>query len=271
MEFIAQKSELLDELDLIQGVVDKKSTIPILSHFLVEAAGSRLQITASDLELAARSTCIAKVKNEGKAAVPARRLVEIIRSLPDHEIPFKLVENRWVHVTCQRSSFKLASIATDNFPALPDVPKRAFALPADVLAGLIDRTMFATSQDKNRFLLNGVLLLLKPESVSMVATDGHRLALVGRRQAVGAVNGELRMLIPNKALRELRRILGEGAEEASVEIAKDDSHLFFSVGGWLLISRQLTGQFPTTRPCCRVKRQDRRVGLRASHGRDPSC
>jgi hypothetical protein len=138
-------------------------------------------------------------------------------------------------------------MATDNFPALPDVPKPAFALLADVLAGLIDRTMFATSQDENRFSLNGVLLLLKPESVSMVATDGHRLALVERRQAIGAVNGELRMLIPNKALRQLRRILGEGAEEANVEIAKEDSHLFFSVGGRLLISLQLTGQFPLFR------------------------
>ena len=244
MEFIAEKSELLDELDLIQGAVEKKSTIPILSHFLMEATGSRLQITASDLELAARTSCFAKVKAEGKAAVPARRLVEIVRSLPDGEIRFKGLENHWVQLTCQRSSFKLASIATDNFPALPELPKAAFTLPTAVLAGLIDRTMFAASQDENRFSLNGVLLLLKPESASMVATDGHRLALAERRQAVGGVNGELRMLITNKALRELRRILGEGAEEASVEIAKDDSHLFFSVGGRLLISRQLTGQFP---------------------------
>jgi DNA polymerase-3 subunit beta len=201
-----------------------------------------LQITASDLELAARTSCFAKVKAEGKGAVPARRLVEIVRS--DSEIRFKGLENHWVQLTCQRSSFKLASMATDNFPALPELPKPAFTLPAAVLAGLIDRTMFATSQDENRFSLNGVLLLLKPESASMVATDGHRLALAERRQAVGGVNGELRMLITNKALRELRRILGEGAEEASVEIAKDDSHLFFSVGGRLLISRQLTGQFP---------------------------
>ena len=244
MEFVVQRSEFFDELNLIEGAVEKKSTIPILSHFLVEATSSSLQITGTDLELGARSSCIARVKAEGKAAVPGRRLVEIIRSLPDGEIRFKLLENHWVQVTCKRSSFKLASMATDNFPALPEVPRPAFTLPAEVLAGLIDRTMFAASQDENRFSLNGVLLLLKPESVCMVATDGHRLPLAERRRAVAGINTELRMLIPSKAVGQLRRLLGESGEGASVEIAKDDSHLFFSVGGRLLISRQLSGQFP---------------------------
>jgi len=244
MEFYAHQSELLDELDLLQGAVERKSTIPILSHFLVETVGSGLQISASDLEVGARSSCRVELKSEGKAAVPARRLVEIIRSLPDAEIRFKLLENHWVHVTCQRSSFKLASMATDNFPALPELPKSAFTVPGDVLAGLIDRTMFAACQDESRFSLNGLLLLLKPNSVSMVATDGHRLALAERRQAVAGVSSELRMLVPSKALGQLRRLLGEGGEEVEVNISKDDSHLFFSVGGRLLISRQLTGQFP---------------------------
>ena len=244
MEFVVQKSEFLDELNLIQGAVEKKSTIPILSHFLVEAASSGLQITGTDLELAARSSCTAKVKGVGKAAVPARRLVEITRSLPDDEIRFKLLENRLAQVTCQRSSFKLPSMATDNFPALPEVPKTAVTLPGEVLAGLIDRTIFAVSQDENRFSLNGVLLILKPESVSMVATDGHRLPLAERRQAVAGVTGELRMLIPSKSLGQLRRLLGGNGEEAKVDVSRDDSHLFFSVGGRLLISRQLSGQFP---------------------------
>jgi DNA polymerase III subunit beta len=139
MEFYAQQSELLDELDLIQGAVERKSTILILSHFLVKTAGSRLQISASDHEVGARSSCRVELKTEGKVAVPARRLVDIIRSLPDGEIRFKRLENHWVHITCQRSSFKLASMATDNFPALPELPKSVFTLPGDVLAGLIDR------------------------------------------------------------------------------------------------------------------------------------
>ena len=244
MEFFAHKSELLDELDLLQGAVEKKSTVPILSHFLLDAADFKLQIAATDLELAARSSCTAKVKASGQATVPARRLVEIIRSLPDGEVHFKLLENRWVQVTCQRSSFKLVGLGTDNFPALPANAKPAVTLPAEVLAGLIDRTAFAVSQDESRYTLNGALLLLKPESVAMVATDGHRLPLAERRHAVSGVNAELRILIPNKALGALRRLLRESGAEANVDIAKNDSHLFFSIGGRLLISRQLTGQFP---------------------------
>ena len=207
MECFARKSELLDELDLLQGAVEKKSTVPILSHFLMDAADFKLQIAATDMELAARSSCTAKVKAPGKATVPARRLVEIIRSLPDGEIHFKLLENRWVQVTCQRSSFKLVGLGTDNFPALPANPKPAVALPADVLAGLIDRTVFAVAQDESRYTLCGALLLVKPESVAMVATDGHRLPLAERRHSVPGVNAEMRILIPNKALGELRRLL----------------------------------------------------------------
>src|SRR6516165_8277164 len=154
MEFYAQQSELLDELDLLQGAVERKSTIPILSHFLVETVGSGLQISGSDLEVGARSDCRVELKGKGKAAIPARRLVEIIRSLPGSEIRFKLLENHWLQGTCLRSSFKLASMATDNFPALPELPKSAFTVPGDVLAGLIDRTIFAASQDENRFSLN---------------------------------------------------------------------------------------------------------------------
>src|SRR5207249_7760970 len=160
MEFLAHKSELLDELDLLQGAVEKRSTVPILSHFLLDAADFKLQIAATDLELGARSSCTAKVKAPGRATVPARRLVEIIRSLPDGEAHFKLLENRWVQVTCQRSSFKLVGLGTDSFPALPANPKPAVALPAEVLAGLIDRTAFAVSQDESRYTLNRASLLL---------------------------------------------------------------------------------------------------------------
>ena len=253
MEFIAEKSELLDELDLIQGAVEKKSTIPILSHFLMEATGSRLQITSSDLELAARTSCFAKVKVEGKGAVPARRLVEIVRSLPDGEIRFKGLENHWVQLTCQRSSFKLASIATDNFPALPELPKAAFTLPTAVLAGLIDRTMFAASQDENRFSLNGVLLLLKPESASMVATDGHRLALAERRQAVGGVNGELRMLIPTRCSGNSAESWEKAPKRRASRSQRTIATCSSQLGAGCSFLASSPASFLTTRPCCRVR------------------
>jgi len=244
MEFSAKKSDVLKELNLTQGVVEKKTTIPILSNLLLEFEGAGVRISATDLELGVRCTCPAKVKKDGAGTVPAKRLLEIVRSLPDSEIRFRILENHWVQVTCERSSFKLVGMARDNFPVLPAIPKPLATIPASVLIALIQRTIFAISSEESRYTLNGALLLLKPESVSMVATDGHRLALVECETQVAGISNELRALIPKKAMSELLRLLTESDGETPVEFAKDESHLFFSVNERVLISRMLTGQFP---------------------------
>jgi DNA polymerase-3 subunit beta len=244
MEFSTPKSELLKELLLTQGVVERKATIPILSNLLVEAEGSSLRISATDLDLGVRCGCAAKVKKEGAGTIPAKRLFEIVRSLPEAEIRFKVLENHWVQVNCERSSFKLVGMARDNFPALPAVPKELASLPAGVLATMIHRTIFAISSEESRYTLNGALMLLKPESVTMVATDGHRLALIERDVQVSGLKAELRILIPKKAMGELARLLADTEADLPVTLTKDESHLFFSFGGRVLISRMLTGQFP---------------------------
>lgn len=244
MEFSAEKLDLLKELNLTQGVVEKKTTIPILSNLLLEFEGSSLRVSATDLELGLRCACPAKIKKEGAGTVPAKRLLEIVRSLPKAEVRFKILENHWIQVTCERSSFKLVGMARDNFPVLPTNPKALATLPASVLSMLIQKTIFAISGEESRYTLNGALLILKPESVSMVATDGHRLALVERDTQVAGISNELRTLIPKKAMGELQRLLVESEEGAVVTFAKDESHLFFTVGERVLISRMLTGQFP---------------------------
>ena len=244
MEFSAQKQDLLRELDLVQGVVERKATIPILSNLLLETSDSNLRISATDLELGIRCGCPANVKKEGSGTVPAKRLLDIVRSLPDAEVKLKILENHWVQLACERSSFKLVGMAKDNFPALPSVPKGLASIPANVLVALIDRTIFAISSEETRYTLNGALLLLKPENATMVATDGHRLALIERQVEIAGLSNELKILIPKKAMSELRRLLAHVEADTSVEMSKDESHLFFSVGDRLLISRMLTGQFP---------------------------
>lgn len=244
MEFSVSQTELFKELNLTQGVVERKTTIPILSNLLLEVSDSVLRVSATDLELAVHCRCPAKVKKEGAGTVPAKRLFEIVRSLPDAEIKFKVLENHWVQVTCERSSFKLVGMAKDNFPVLPVVPKPLAAMPAGVFTTMIHRTIFAISNEESRYTLNGALLLLKPESIAMVATDGHRLALIERQVEVAGLSNELRVLIPKKAMGELVKLLAEVEGEASVEVSKDESHLFFAVGTRVLISRMLTGQFP---------------------------
>lgn len=244
MDFTVAKSKLLKELDLAQGVAEKKATIPILSNTLIEATGSELRLSATDLELGLNCGCQASITDPGATTVPGKRLLEIVRSLPEADVRLKALENHYLEITCQRSSFKLAGMAKDNFPALPEIPRPLAVIPGGYLATMIQRTGFAIASEESRYTLNGALLLLKPDRVLMVATDGHRLAQVEREGQVEGINNELRVLIPKRAMGELYRLLVHSGDQASVEFSKDDSHLFFSAAHRVLISRVLTGQYP---------------------------
>src|SRR3954451_3006670 len=176
MEITVSKADLLRELTATQGVVERKTTIPILSNFLFEAAGDKLAITATDLDLGLRTSCPAKVKKEGSCTIPARKLYDYVRLLPDGEITIKLLENHWVNIRSGRSNTKMVGMARSNFPALPVFPTAGtINIPGGVLRTLISKTIFAISSEESRYTLNGALMVLKPESIVMVATDGHRL------------------------------------------------------------------------------------------------
>jgi DNA polymerase III subunit beta len=244
MEFSVTKSVLLNELNTTQGVVERKTTIPILSNLLVEARDGRVTITATDLELSVRTSCDAKVKKEGAGTVPAKKLLELVRLLPEGEIKFKLLDNHWVEIVSDRKKYKLVGMAKENFPALPAMPHVLVKIPAAVLEGLISKTKFAISLEESRYTLNGGLLILKPDTLAMVATDGHRLALAETDQKLSGLNAELKVLIPKKAMDEVEKLSAVSGDEAKMDFAKDESHLFFQVGHRLLISRILTGQFP---------------------------
>src|ERR1700722_3005956 len=165
MEFSVKRSDLLDELNLTQGVVERKSTIPILSNLLCEAKGSRLTITATDLELSIRTSCEAKGKKEGSGTIPAKKVLGLVRLLPDGEIKFKLLENHWVQITSDRKNYKLVGMSKENFPALPNFPHALVKIPAKLLANVIAKTTFAISLEESRYTLNGALLVLKPGSL----------------------------------------------------------------------------------------------------------
>src|SRR5579864_3343753 len=175
MEISVSKFDLLKELTATQGVVERKTTIPILSNFLFEASGDKLAITATDLDLSLRTSCPAKVKKEGSCTVPARKLYDYVKLLGDGEISIKLLENHWIQIRSGRSNTKMVGMARANFPALPQFPtESAIKIPATILRNLIAKTIFAISNEESRYTLNGALLVLKPESVIMVVTDGKR-------------------------------------------------------------------------------------------------
>ncbi len=244
MEITVTKFDLLKELTATQGVVERKTTIPILSHFLFEAAGDKLAITATDLDLGLRTSCPAKVKKEGSCTIPARKLYDYVRLLPDGDITIKLLENHWVNIRSGRSNTKMVGMARSNFPALPVFPTAGtINIPGQVLRTLISKTIFAISSEESRYTLNGALMVLKPESIIMVATDGHRLAHIEKAQESFPGVQEMKTLVPKKAMAELNSLLNSSDVEA-VEFGKDESTLFFRIGGRVLTSRQLTGQFP---------------------------
>jgi len=244
MEFCVDRCTFAEALEQIQGGVDKKSTIPILSHALVEASATGLHLAATDLELGIRVFCPAPVKVPGSGAIPAKRLLDIVRSLPDGEAHVRALENHWVQIGSGRSMFKLAAMAKDNFPALPDVPAALAEVPAGTLGGLIDRTAFAMSSEESRYTLNGALLVLRPGKIELVATDGSRLSLAVREIEVIGLKSEERMLVPRRALGAVRRLVEAQENDTPIKIAKDDSHLFFSAGDSIVITRLLSGQFP---------------------------
>jgi len=226
-------------------VVERKTTIPILSNFLIEADGDRLNITATDLDQAIRTSAEAKVKKPGSCTIPARKLYDYIKLLPDGEISIKLLDNHWVQIRSGRSNTKMVGMARANYPQVPEFPAvPATSISTLALKTLIARTIFAISNEESRYTLNGALLVIKAESLAMVATDGHRLSYVEKpNETLEGISGEKRVLIPRKALQELQQLLNT-SEAEKVDFADDEHTLFFRIGHRTLSTRKLTGQFP---------------------------
>jgi DNA polymerase-3 subunit beta len=245
MEITVSRQDLLKELTATQSVVERKTTIPILSNFLIEAADDTLTITATDLDQAIRTTCPARVKKAGACTIPARKLFDYVKLLPEGDISIKLLENHWVQIRSGRSNTKMVGLGRANYPQVPELPSiAAIRIPTPVLKTLIARTIFSISSEESRYTLNGALLVLKAESLAMVATDGHRLSFVEKpEELLDGISGEKRVLIPRKALAELQSLLGT-TDATHVEFADDDLRLFFKVGHRTLSSLKLTGQFP---------------------------
>jgi DNA polymerase III subunit beta len=245
MEFSVSKADFVRELNLSQGIVEKKTTIPILSNVLLEARDGRLHLSATDLEISMRCSCPAQIAAEGGGTLPVKRLLDYVRLLPDASLNLKFLENDWASLTCGRSRTRLAGMSKDTYPELPETPETLAELPAALLISLISRTIFAIATEDARFTLNGALLLLAGEAMTMVATDGHRLAMVRTSTGVPGLEGvSYRTIVPRKTLGELVRLSQDLAADATLRFSADDNHLFFRVGDRVLISRKLTGTFP---------------------------
>ena len=239
MELRMNRAELLTELTPMQGVVERKSTIPVLSHLLLRARDGKLHLAATDLDVSLTSWCEAEVAQEGAVAVQARKFIEIVRAIPSDAIDLVLEENHSLRIVAERSRFKIHGLAPDDFPSLPEVGDGdQLVLPYATFRRMIGKILFAVSSEESRFQLNGALLHTKDGGLEMVATDGHRLALVEvEHEQASEAEG---VLVPRKALQELQRF--EGGDELCFR--RGEHHLSFVSGRRELICRILEGTFP---------------------------
>jgi DNA polymerase III subunit beta len=238
MELVVRKTDLLRELQLFQGIVERKNTIPILANVLLEANGAEVKMLATDLEVGLRSKCTATVSKGGSLTLPAKKLYEIIKALPETD----------VRIEEDRGGVKVAADRFDSrMQTLPrDAPGTVSAsLSRESLRRMIEKTQFAITGEDTRYFLNGALFILRADSMSLVSTDGHRLAHISvpREHAKGAKDDENRVILPRKTLLELGRLLAEGGE-GDIRYERGENHLFFGVSDRLLISRMIDGQFP---------------------------
>ncbi|PYS44114.1 MAG: DNA polymerase III subunit beta [Acidobacteria bacterium] len=245
MQFVIGRNVLQKELAFVQGVVERKNTIPVLANILIESAGENsVRISGTDLDVTIRCDADAEeIKTQGAICVPARKLFDIARLLPDAPVSFRKEPNEWVTVECDRSKFRLPGISKDTFPELPGFKSTPFKLPAGMLKLLIDLTIFAITQEEGRYTLSGAKFELDEQGVKMVTTDGHRLAFASTKETgKGFSGGSVDVLIPRKTLAELTKLAADF--EGEISLGADENHVYFQVGSRLLISRMLSGQFP---------------------------
>lgn len=244
MELTVKKGDFLHELQLCQGIVERKNTIPILGNVLLETnEDGHVRLLSTDLEVGLRSQCPASVARAGSLTVPAKKLFEIVRALPDTEIRIEAGNAGAVNVSAERFDSRMQTLPREDFPTLPDAGgDGAETVAREPLRSMVTKTQFAITGEDTRYFLNGALFVLKPESMSLIATDGHRLALATAARDGGSGGEEVQAILPRKTLGELSRLLAGG--EGDVRYTRGESHLFFEIDGRQLISRMIDAQFP---------------------------
>ena len=247
MKLTIKKEEILKGLQRIQGVVDKKNTMPILSNMLLSANKNGVEIVATDLEIGLRGQYAAEVDTPGAVAVSAKKMYEIVRELPEEEIQIRADENNWVRIASGHSQFKLVALPKDEFPALPEVAEDGMiAVEGDVLRDMIRKTLYAAGDNDARYVLNGLFVHLGPAksglNIRIVGTDGHRLSLIDRQ--VNEKHKEESVIIPKKAMMELRRLLEEDESSGQLRVGFSKNHALFKRDGLVMVSKLIDGNYP---------------------------
>ncbi len=252
MEFEIDRAAFLDGLKSAQGVVERRNTLPILSNVLIESSASGITILATDLDIGVRRNCNADVRGTGALTVNARKLLDVVKELPGERVRLRGLDNHRVEIVAGRARLNLVGLDPKEFPSIPGLtgkPGKAateVTVPTAVLGAMIDSTLFAVSSDETRINLSGVFVENHQGMLRMVATDGHRLALIDRK--VEGKVPEKGAILPRKGLYEAKRILEEGVgEQDEATLSIDGSIAKITQRGSELVMRLIEGEFPDYR------------------------
>lgn len=248
MEVRISRDVFLNGVQKVQGIVETKGAMPILSHLLIRAENEGIYIEATDLEIGIRAFYPANVVSQGSVTLNARKLYDIIRELPDLEIHMIKENNDWVTLKCGNSKFRLPGLPAADFPALPEYSSESLMeFSCLLLKEMIRKTFFAVSPDESRQALNGLLLEKENGQANLVGTDGHRLAWITRPllKSSPAEKEKTSYLLPKKALSELLKLMED--EESTFSFSEKGNHLAFIQGTQVIISRKIDGKFPNYR------------------------
>lgn len=272
MKLRIARDEMLMALQRVQGVVEKRNTMPQLSNILLEAKPEGVDVIATDLEIGMRALYKATVQEPGAITLSARKLFEILKELPDGEIELSVTENNWATIRSGKSQFKVVGLPSSEYPALPSIEREGLTpVTGAGLLELIRKTLFAVGDNDARYILNGLLVTLitseKTTTLRLVGTDGHRLAMAEQETAAAgskdaAKDGpkEIKAIIPKKAAHEMKRLLEEGDGEPLIGFTKN--LMVFRKSGLLLTSRLMEGNYPNYQQVIpKEKDQDKKVSV----------
>ena len=242
MKFSINKDDLLKTVQKAQNAVSPKNTLPILSNILLEATKNTIKIIATDLDIGISSTTPLKPIEEGAITLPAKKFLDIIKELPGScEVSLTAKKNNIVTIECGKIVFKIVGLPKDEFPQPPNFKnKDIITIPQNLLKNMITMTSFAVSRDETRYILNGVLFVIKQKTMKLVATDGRRLAVVEKELPKGTII-DRKAIVPTKTVQELQRLL---QEEGETKILFDENQVLFDLGDTVIISRLIEGEFP---------------------------
>lgn len=268
MKIQVKREEILKAIQRAQGIVERKSTMPVLSNLLIETGEGGIDIIATDLEIGIKDRCPARVIEDGGVAISARKLFEIIREIMGEDILIEKENNNWVKITNGNSEFRIMGLGKEEFPSLPEAKETSlFTMEPSLLREMLKKTIYASGESDTRYVLNGLLLVVRPQppnlSLTMVGTDGHRLAIIDKKieSDKTGLKEEKNVIIPKKTAVELKKLLDEGEEALSIGL--DKNHIIFKRGDTILLSRLIEGNYPNYEQIL-VTTHDKKVSI----GRD---